>query len=181
MVVSSTKFRSGGYMLLKYKFIKALTTKLFEPDRRRLGVGIAEIIARNKQIKNITLDTFIYSVRRYQPLTGSILVPAKGEAMPTLDKSLQAAMMAYLDDERAVEIEELEISQMLYRLIRDCNQAKDYRDALPECLVGCVPEFKNYSRGKAAAYTLEGCERDKRQYQKLLPKIEAYSVAGFIY
>lgn len=166
--------------MTNHKSIQELLEQLFAADMRHLNKTINTLCAKNKAIKGGMIDGFIYSGIRYLPTAGNIIVADRGEAMPTLDRSLYPEMEAHLADKKNIEAERTNIAQMLYRLLKPCKSPQEIRDALPECLVGYLAECKSLPRLREAAYTFAGDERAQRQYEKLLPKIEAYSVAQLI-
>ncbi len=167
--------------MITHKFIWDLMDKLFEADKHRLERTVTKLCERNKQLKKDGFDGFMFSGRRYYPHTGHIIVIDRTQAMPTLDLSLHPEMMAHLRDQKAYDDERTVISQMLFQLLKPCKTNQDLRDALPECLVGFVPTLKGIRRQEEPAYTLRENDRAKRQYEKLLPKIEACSVGNLIY
>jgi hypothetical protein len=164
-----------------HKYIWAITAKLFEADERRLTKTIDSLCRENKSIRRNSIDGFIFYGKKYIPSSGNIIIPDRGESMPVLDPSLHERMNFYLADRRGVDNEKTAISQMLFRLLTSCRDRQDFRDALPECLVGYDPNLRGLNRQRNAAWTLENDPRGKRQYEKLLPQIEAYSVAQLIF
>jgi hypothetical protein len=167
--------------MVTYKFLGGLIERLFEADMRRLNGIIITLNAENKKLKRLQTDGFIHDGIRYIPQIDTVILVNRGEAMPTLDVSLHPRMEDYLKDLKGVLNEKPAILQMLARLLHPCLNHQDTRDALPECLVNFIPAYKSIPRTREPAYTIQDDERTLRQYTKLLPKIEAYSVGQLLY
>jgi hypothetical protein len=167
--------------LSTHKLITALTGQLFEAEDRRLNGVIVRLNQENKQLTGSRIDGFLYLGQLYMPTGVNTTVADRHQAKTALHKSLIEPMERHLKDRKAVADERRIISQMLLTLLSPCRTAQDIRDTLPECLVNCVSGLVSQPRTREAAYTIQDNPRAMRQYEKLLPKMEVYSAARFLY
>jgi hypothetical protein len=73
------------------------------------------------------------------------------------------------------------VGQSLTKLISPCLNPQDVRDALPECVINLLTYYAWPTRTKPPAWPIQGNERDLRQYEKALVKIESYCAMRLIY
>lgn len=163
------------------ELIDALVKKLFEAERRRLASIITALNSRNKTLKGMTTDGFLFGGTYFLPSNVSKVVVGAGQAKPSLHFSLVPEMNAWVHDAKFVNDDQDLIRQMLFRLLKSCRNLGEVRNALPECLVGLSDVLKQYPRADEEGFTLRGDERAERQFKKLLPKMEIYSAARLMY
>lgn len=159
--------------------IKTLTDHLFAPEERRLAGYISKLNQRNKKLSEIKTDGFLYAGVFYQPADATLVLD-RHQYKPSLHISLQADMEKHMRDRAEVMEERALISQTLFLLLKPCYSNQDYRDALPECLASLL-KLTHMPRTREMAYTIEHNARAKRQFEKILPKMEIYSTAGLLY
>lgn len=162
------------------KVINFVLEKLFEAEKRRLAGVILELNNSNKRLKSLTADGFLYGGQVFMP-SGVSTVVQQGVCKPTLHFTLNNTMEAWLKDEKTVKDDLCLIKQMLFRVLKPCTSDREIRNALPECLVVLVPGMGNEPRADNAGYTLRGDLRAMRQFSKLVPKMEIYSVGRLLY
>jgi hypothetical protein len=161
--------------------IQTLVAKLFEAEKRRLNQIIVTLNQQNKLLKEAQADGFMFGGQFYLPTTGSLMVAGPGQAKTFLHKNLHEPMDLYLKDHKLTKDDEFYISQTLVKLLIPCRSLQDIRDALPECLVACLPELAKLSRRNEPGFTIQEDERALRQYEKILPKMQVYSAARMLY
>jgi hypothetical protein len=160
--------------------ITTLTAKLFEAEERRLASAIVSLNQRNKRLFDRKVDGFLHSGIFYLPKDASLL-GGPGQTKTPLHLSLHGEMETFLKDRKAVGDEHKLISQVLFTVLVPCRSAQHIRNALPECLVGYLPNIAVLSRTDEAAYTIQDKPRALRQYEKALPKMEVYSATQYLY
>ena len=165
----------------KNKLINELLETLFAPEKRRLAGVITELNKTNKQLKNLSADGFIYGGIVYMPSGVSTTVVGPGQAKNSLDFSLYDEMERWLKDSKTVFDDQSLIRQMLFLLLWPCQKNRDIRDTLPDCLVSLIPDLKQHPRSLNPGWTLDHNERARKQFDKLLPKMELYSAARLFY
>lgn len=168
----------------KFDLVSNLVDTLFKPEHRRLYKLLAELNIENKRIHQRTYDGFIFRGKFYMPLTeegGSLTYPSRGDPKTPMHFSLCKRMEFWLKDRETIWKDEKETRQALFILLEPCKTQQEIRDALPECLVLIDEHLSKYPRTRESAYTLEENDRGRRQYEKILPKIEIYSVTRLIF
>lgn len=160
--------------------VTALTTRLFEAEERRLGAIISSLNKRNKGMAEVKLDGFLYLGIFYLPKDAT-LRSVGPVAKTALCGSLYGEMESFLQDKKQVLDEQKLIKQILFTLLRPCRNNQNFRDALPECLVNCLPDLARLLRQEETAWTIRDNPRALRQYEKFLPRMELYSAAKLLY
>ena len=157
--------------------LKIIIARLFKAERARLAKNRFSIVKENQKLMG-GIDSFLYQGRVFSELNSSI--QAKG-TKGNLSVSLVPQMEAYLKDKRKIDYDEGRVKQALGLLIIDCKDLQDMRDAFPDCLVDTIPEIAKLPRLREEAYNLIDKPRQYKQYMKLKPLIEMYSVSKLFY
>lgn len=150
---------------------------LFAADDRRLTTWVDKLCKMHQEASRETVYGFLYAGVYYRPSNVTGPVPHKRALHP----SLYSDMETFLKGKRAVDDDKAFIRQTLFSLLDPCNTRQEIRDALPECLVDCLPNLKELNRQAEAAWSIQGNARALRQYEKILPKMEIYSAARLIF
>jgi hypothetical protein len=164
-----------------YLLISFLTSRLFEAEGRRLESELQRINTLNKSALQTVYDGFLFLGRFYRPTTGTVTIGSKDTRKNSLDFSLHAEMEEHVKDCASVAEEKKLIEQTLSALLNSCHGDAMVRNALPECLVNCLSYLSAHNRTREPAYTIQDNPRALRQYLKILPKIEIYSVTQMLY
>lgn len=162
-----------------YNITKRLLQNLFEPEGRRLNGALLRLNQSNKEIQKSIFDGFTFEGQFHVPLM-SVRNHGAGSFAP-LHVNLTEDMRRYLADKKQITVDRQEISQAILQLTEECSTEQDVRDALPECLIGCLEDFPRLSRQREEAYTIQDKPRALRQYQKVLPRMEIYSAGRLLY
>lgn len=167
-------------VIIAHNFIHEMMGVIFHPEYRRLGNWINRLCQQNRELYNDPeLLGFIYEGLAYKPT--DIKISDKVMTRRALHVDLHEDMHAYIADLDVLIRDKSFVSQTLFKLLDPCENMDDIRDALPECLVNTLPSLQGKSRGRPEAYTIEGDPRAKRQYEKILPKIEMYAAGRLLY
>lgn len=159
-----------------HKLVDALIDKLFSSDNARLAGWIDTLVKRNQEAKSIVDNTFLHAGKQYRMSTLVGFVPIN----PTLHPTLLGYMTDYMSDEKIVDDEKSFVRQAIVRVIEPCETQQDIRDALPDCLVACIPDLMQLSRIRPEAYTIAHDARAIRQFNKMLPDIQSYAATRLI-
>jgi hypothetical protein len=160
--------------------IDPLTAKLFAAEERRMGNLVSKLNTRNKHLSDTKVDGFIHRGLYYIPKDAVSIRGAK-QSKTALHLSLIGEMESFLKERKRVEDDRKLISQVLFLLLSPCTSLQDIRNALPECLVGCVPDLVRLNRTDDAAYTIRDNPRALRQYETALLKIEIFVATQLLY
>lgn len=160
--------------------VKSYCSILFAAEERRLAKALRQINDENKAIKQSPCDGFLYDGAFFIPKDDLAVHPGKGRK-PSLEFSLVPQMRTLSSDMRTIEQDRKTIGQILTRLITPCTHEQDLRDTLPECLVDQLPDLRKLSRMRPVAFTLPQTDRDQRQFEMILRRMEFYSAARLMY
>jgi hypothetical protein len=161
--------------------ISEILSTIFMAEYRRLGNWIDRLCHQNAEAYgDPTLQGFVHSGKVYKPV--GLKVADHQVNRRGLHHSLLADMDAYQMDLSILTRDKQFIQQALLALLDPCQDLQDVRDALPNCLASTLECIKGKDRGvRPEAYTLADNPRAKRQYEKILPRIEMYAVTRLIY
>lgn len=173
-----------SYDPTSYPLIEQIKRGLFEPEKRRHTRMIDQLVEQHSEILNDDLQGFIFNGENYIHTDARI----RHRSYRMLAWSLVGDMETFLKDKRQVELDKDQIGQMLLKLQRHVMNAgtgsefelQEQRDALPDCLLRFAPQLQKFERRYNINFFLRS-DRDRRQFEKILPKIEMYSVTGLIY
>lgn len=164
-------------MINSHQYIRHIFDGLFSPQLRRFEKSIDNMHREHCAITREQVDGFMFQGKFYR---ASTKLAGPGPRV-TLDTRLWDQMFEHLKAEAAVEVDKSLIKQVLFRLIEPCQSLQEIRDALPECLVDDAPtELSALIRMNEPAHTLHR-ERDLRQYEQMLPRMQFYQAVRFIY
>lgn len=156
--------------------IDSFVARLFEPEGRRLQKRVNELDRQNGEIRHERAYGFMWLGRQYFA-EGS---PIRRTSYPSLDFSLRNEGNDLVKDRKQVEEDKTMIRQIMYLLIKDCPDLQSIRDALPDSLVELSDDLMRMPRQRPAGYTITD-ERQSRQYQKMLDKIDFYAATRMMY
>lgn len=152
---------------------------LFEPDNRRIQGWIDSLCKKHGELTATDMYGFMYAGNYYRP---SNLVGAIPAGKRVLHPNLAADMEDLLFSKKSIDGEKQKIKQTLYMLLEPTDGSyQQIRDALPDCVIDCLPEIKHLVRTREPAFTIAGNPRAIRQYEKTLHKMEEYSIARMIF
>jgi hypothetical protein len=163
-----------------YWYINIILTKLFAAEERRLSGIISRLNTKNKQFRETKVDGFIHAGLYYVP-KDAISIRGPRQTKTALHLSLIGEMESFLGEANRVKSERKLISQALFNLLSPCTSLQDVRNALPECLVSCVPDISKLNRTDIEAYTIQDKPRELRQYKTALLQIEVYVATQLLY
>lgn len=159
-----------------HALIDHICRTLLAAETRRLRKVIDKLIDENQQAYDSKLDGFSYAGEWYnrEGLRGMLIrKPLHISLWPKIDK--------YTADRGVIQDDEREIRQIFAKLYDPCFNYQDLRCATPNCIADTLPEnIKSLERYRDPTFFLNH-ERDFKQYEKALLKIELYSAARLLY
>ena len=158
-----------------FEMVRSLTDKLTKADYRRIAASIDLMVEKHQEVSNDARMGFMYNGVCYRHSKARVI-----ERLPMLAYSLCDEMNLILKDKEQVDLEKQQIGQILGQLIKNVASLQDLRNAIPDCLAALVPELANMQRQVEVESLIED-ERLLRQYRKILPVIEVYSVGHLMY
>lgn len=166
-----------------YQWIELIMDKLFEPEDRRIDKMVSELNMANSEIKGKQLHGFMHMGKRYIPKEYELVGKALAKKpLPSLAFSLLNQANEFDTEVRKLALDRDQIKQVLYKLIYQCNNTQEIRNCLPECVVELLPNLRSMQRTITdPTYLIRNDKFAMKAYEKILPKIEMYSVMRLIY
>lgn len=164
----------------KVFWINTLLVHLFEAEKRRINKMIFDLTSKNSKIKNQFTSGFKYQGEMYIPSEYHHLRIA-GKTLPSLSIQLSEEVITFSNEKIKLEKDMIQVKQLLVCIIANCNDEQELRDSLPECLVALSPLKVLPRKFNEPTYLTRSDEHHKREYYRLLPLIEMYSVTQLLY
>ena len=161
-------------------FVEGTSKRLFEAEHRRLDKIVEALDRQNREIKGYQVEGFLFQGKLYIPGSARF-TNARGVSRQSLSFTLQDKGNEMLTDYNAIAHDQKIIEQFLYKTLYNCMDWQDIRDTVPECLVEFWPELHKMPRIHERAWLAPKDERYRREAEKLLPKIQFYSVTYLMY
>ena len=159
-----------------HTFIDHICKVLFTAETKRLAKTISDLIDKNQALYFVYLHGFTHAGEGFnrEGLTGAL-------QRKTLHIKLWDEMNLFLADRKHIENDKKDIQQLLFKLLDPCFSSQDIRDSIPDCVLDTLPSYiRDLQRARNPTFFLNH-ERDFRQYNKTLPKLEFYSAARLLY
>lgn len=160
-----------------HKSIEVICDRLFKAENRRLDKMIDELGKRNAETLGIPDRSFMFKGKLFQPASQNV----RYKRPPTLSFSLQDQGNACLSDRNNIEQDRKMIQQLLIKMTYNCMTVQEFRDTIPRVLLPLIPEYASMPHIHQEHYLAPKDERFRRELEKVLPKIEFYSVTHLIY
>jgi hypothetical protein len=160
-----------------HKLIDEVIKVLFAADDRRLQAWIDRLCEKNQEARREPCIGFLYGGRYFKPSNVTGLVKVKR----SIDPSLYPQIDQLLADEKLIDKDKAFIRQGMFAVLDPCRDVQEIRDALPECLVDCLPNLKTLSRHNEPGFTVQDNPRALRQFNKILPMMEVYATARMVF
>lgn len=157
-----------------------LIDALFKAEYTRLRKMHIDLVAKNSAMGG-PKDGFFFRGDFYHNMAPGI--PTKSIDKGNLHNNLIPEMELIKKEEKQIENDKARIKAGLVILLQDCQSIQDVRDAVPNCLAALVPELSRKERDPARKemFTLEYNQIRKKQYLRIRPLIEYYSVTKLLY
>jgi hypothetical protein len=161
------------------QWIESIKRQLFKAELRRHNEIIEELNERNSKIKQIQYIGFTHRGDFFIPKSCQhIRIKPK---LPTLAFELIPEAEKFFLELDKFNLDSKQIHQILFKLLNPCMDKQDIRDALPECIVALFPKLSAIERRNEPQWSIRNNPRAIKEYQKILPKIEMYSMSRLLY
>ena len=162
-------------------FIQGLTTCLLAYDRQKLvdeGIGI---ITSNNAATSIDAHGFIFEGERHNPHAFNFPKGQRGIFIQ-VHTSLYERAVAYVTAKKVLDTDERLIQQVLFNLLHQACNPQELRDSLPDAFVQYAPELLHLPRTKTrVTWLIDNNKYMVASYEKILPKIEMYSLSALMH
>lgn len=169
-----------------HAWLDMIIQALMGPEKRRLDRRITELTRQNNALKRINAPGFMFQGVRFIPEDRRqefSINRYQNKHLPPVAFELMSEVSSLCLDKDLVEIDEGQLRQLFFKMIRDVNTLQELRDALPDCVANLMPtDVKTLSRQQDdPTYKIQNDPRALKQYTQLLTKIEMYSVSSMLY
>jgi hypothetical protein len=162
--------------------IEGILDRLLKGEKRRLSTKIHELSQMNSMKLGITpsIQDLGRGFRYLDEVF--VVIGSKGGNLPSLHFDLRNEGDELIRDRDKFYNDRQMIRQLLVKLLYSCETIQHVRDSLPDCLLQYGPEdLRTLPRIDSVESRIGSDTRLLNQYQKILPKIEIYSVSGLLY
>lgn len=166
-----------------HTLIDQIIAKLFEPEDRRMDKWIKTLTTKNSELKGAMTFGFLHQGKRYicSDYQSAVTAQRKIVVLPTLHAEVMIEANSFITELTAIELDKAQIKQVLFQLVYQANTQQELRDTLPDCVVNLFPELSKLQRQFNQTFLIRTNDRAMRQFEQVLPKIEMYAMAQFIY
>lgn len=162
------------------QFVEGTTRRLFEAEHRRLDKCVERLDRQNREVKGYNVEGFLFQGKLYMPKSAR-MANAKGVHRQSLSFTLHEQGNEMLTDFNTIAHDKKIIEQFLYKTLYNCMDWQEIRDTIPECLVEFWPELSKIPRIYEKGWLAPKDERYRREAEKIIPKIQFYSVTHLMY
>lgn len=157
--------------------IDTIVKDLFTAEEGRLGKNITELIKLNNNVLGRGLDGFLWNGDWF---TAPGTPPSRGERK-SLHHSLDGQMRAHALDSDMVQNDKQMIMQLIYKIMLASTSPQLLRDSLPNSVVNLLPGLKKIERIDQSGACFPPGSRDRREFDRIAPKIDQYAAGKFFY
>lgn len=162
--------------------IDRIINKLFENDKEVLENQIFELTQNNNIKKNNTYIGFRHMGKTFtSKVHTSFRNKGKQSVLPSLAFELAPVGTKIVQQSNNLERDEKEIRQILFKVLEHCITKQDIRDSIPEPVVQLFPDIANIPRVAPVAHYMDRDKLTINEFNRLLPKIEAYAISKLFY
>jgi hypothetical protein len=162
------------------ELLDALVTVLFEAETRRIDGLVTELDKKNREIQGHKLEGFTFKGAVYIP-TQRVYKPTSHTMFKPLCFSLLKEGNHLVNECRVIQWEKQSIKQTFYKMLFQCADAQEIRDALPDCVANLVPALAKIPRKLPEGILWQSDNRTLRQIEAMIPKIEFYAATRLLY
>jgi hypothetical protein len=162
-----------------YKWLTQFMDRVFEPESRRMQQALDRIVEMHEEI--LPPEQRGWLCFRYG---GDVFAHSRtitvNKAAANLAWALNDQMDKWLKETRELRLDKDQIQQTLFKCLHGWNDRQDFRNRMPECLVTVTGSNLERTVPFEEA-TCHLTPRDRRQFEKILPKIQLYATTRLIY
>jgi hypothetical protein len=164
-----------------HRWIDFIIEKLFENDRSKVIDQVIELTQNNNIKKSCSYIGFRHMGKTFLSRGHNIQLKGKQSIIPSLAFELAPVGTKIVQQTNNLDRDEKEIRQILFKILDNCISTQDIRDSLPEPVVQLIPELAKTTRRANVAYWMSKDKLTLNEFNRLLPKIEAYAISKLFY
>lgn len=161
--------------------IDKIISKLFENDKETLQNQVNELTQSNNIKKNSTYMGFRHMGKTFLSQIHVNRTKGRQSILPSLAFELATEGTKIVQQTNNLERDEKEIRQILFKLLDHCICKQNIRDSLPEPVVQLFPDIACMPRIAPVAHYMDKDKLTVNEFNRLLPKIEAYAISKLFY
>lgn len=158
-------------------YVEKVLNKLFESERNRLNKWILSLCQKHTAATGGECYGFKYKAERFIPKEYESYMKNIRE-LPTLNITLADEVIQFYAERQRIGKDAAQIKQLFAVMLMKCESVSEARHVLPECVVTLLDIGTDYPR--TVSETEYMTLAFKEQYDRLLPKIQMYSVIHLI-
>lgn len=172
------------------EWITLIENQLFAAEDRRIDDMLVRINDKNTSLKAASGIGFMgfthigktYVPRKYQNAAKNIRREMRHVLIPPVSLELAEEVGHFANEVNKIESDKKVIRQLLPKLLRPVTTMQELRDALPDCVANKITVLAEYKRvNPDPTWPIKNDERALREYDRILPRIEFYSVSHLLY
>lgn len=152
--------------------ISSFDYQLFKSESERISKIKLELHEKNERLLGILAPGFRMSGKFYE--IRSRLTHQTAASFPSLHFSLKEAGNNLLHQIDKLDVHKNLIRQMLLKISMRCKDVQDFRDAIPEAIVGMF-NLKHLSRLRNEGWLFADNARETKQYNRIADLIAFYT------
>ena len=164
-----------------HRWIDIIIEKLFENDRSKIIDQVIELTQNNNIKKSCSYIGFRHMGKTFLSRGHNMQTRGKQSIIPSLAFELAPVGNKIVQQTNNLDRDEKEIRQILFKLLDHCISTQDVRDSLPEPVVQLLPQLQSYRRINPVAHYMDKDKLTVNEFDRLLPKIEAYAISKLFY
>ena len=144
------------------ELLDPMVAALMDPEKERLTNLLERLILSNQKLGG-TMNAFYHLGIMYSVISVHHL---RGIQVKNLDPALVHEFEVYLEDRDRYETDRKKLSQALSVVLPKCRSLQAIRDALPEALVGFIPQLRGMERMDPEGFLLRSNPMLHEQFKK---------------
>lgn len=172
------------------EWVKVIFDHLLAAEMRRIESMLVQLNDKNSALKapaGSKFYGFVHMGKTYIPEEYSYLLPhiprqQRHKLIPPIALELAEEVGTFASEVAKLESDKTAIHQMLFKLLRPVTTMQELRDALPDCVATKLPQLASLQRQNPdPTWSIKNDPRALREYDRVLPRIEFYSVSHLLY
>lgn len=163
---------------VKDQWIQTIMGLLFQHELKRIGELVEKLNYLNCVEKNTVAHGFMYQGVRY---VAPSCIGVYKKNLPNLAFTLSDEAAQFISEKNKIDTDMIHIRQALIALVTQCTTMQELRDSLPDCIVQ-LTSLKSLPRTiQDNTYLIRSNKYQLEEYNRILPKIQMYSVSQLLY
>ncbi len=163
---------------VKNQWLESIMTALFKHELQSIDNMIEHLNNLNCIEKKTVAHGFMYQGIRY------VAPSANGvykKHLPNLAFTLSNECAKFIARKNKLDVDMIHIRQLFIYMLAQCANSQEIRDTLPDCVAQLTPAKSLPRVMQDNTYLFKHDRFGLEEYERLLPKIQMYSVSNLLY